>query len=159
MQSNKYEDYPKTVVLRHKRENLKKCSLRGLEQRSDFQFLTYPIEPLPVLSDYILLTLNAPVLSKEDACRGVFILDGTWRYAEKMLRFATASQPFILRTLPNSLKTAYPRRQDDCPDPSKGLASIEAIYAAYFFLGRSTEGLLNNYHWGDQFLKENHFLL
>jgi pre-rRNA-processing protein TSR3 len=44
-----------TIILRHARENLKKCSLKGLEKRSDFRFFTYPKDLLPEMPDYILL--------------------------------------------------------------------------------------------------------
>jgi pre-rRNA-processing protein TSR3 len=32
------------------------------------------------------------------------------------------------------------------------LASIEAIYVAYQLMGRDTTGLLDLYHWREQFL-------
>jgi pre-rRNA-processing protein TSR3 len=60
----------------------------------------------------------------------------------------------IYRSLPSHYKTAYPRRQLDCPDPERGLASIEALYAAYSILGRSTDGLLDRYHWKEEFLSQ-----
>jgi len=152
MQSFPDKKFPPTVVLRHRRENLKKCSLRGLESRSDFQFYTYPIQELPHLDSYILLALNAPELSAQDANYGLLILDGTWRYAEKMCAYVTGKQEFIRRSIPQGWKTAYPRRQEDCPVPGQGLASIEAIYAAYKILGRETAGLLDVYHWREDFL-------
>jgi pre-rRNA-processing protein TSR3 len=62
---------------------------------------------------------------------------------------------FQRRSLPSHFKTAYPRKQTDCQDPTKGLASIEALYAAYCVLGRSREGLLDNFHWKEEFLKNN----
>ena len=52
--------FPPTLILRHRRENLKKCSLRGLESRSDMIFLTYPLSNLPNIDQYCILTLNAP---------------------------------------------------------------------------------------------------
>src|SRR5579863_2364045 len=142
--------FPPTIILRHKRENLKKCSLKGLEQRKDMVFLTYPTSPLPDLTRYCVLTLDAPLLSIEDAHLGLFLIDGTWRYAEKMAK--SVPEPFIRRSLPSHFRTAYPRRQLDCPDPERGLASVEALYLAYSILGRNTEGLLDNYHWKEQFL-------
>ena len=115
--------FPPTIVLRHQRENLKKCSLRGLELRSDFRFYSYPRCILPELSGYTILTLDAPPLTKEDASQGLFILDSTWRYAGKMLKFVEDLCPFLnKRSIPSHFKTAYPRRQDDCSDPTRGLA-------------------------------------
>jgi pre-rRNA-processing protein TSR3 len=37
----------------------------------------------------------------------------------------------------------------------KGLASIEALYIAYFILGYDTMGLLDQYHWAELFLEKN----
>ena len=149
-----------TIILRHRRENLKKCSLRGLESRTDILFFTYPREKLPDLSGYLFLTLNAPPLSKTDSNQGIFLIDGTWRYTEIMTRQLPAFPlPLIPRSLPAGLKTAYPRRQEDCEDPERGLASIEALFAAYLILERDTEGLLMNYYWQNEFIKLNKDLL
>lgn len=150
------QTFPPTVVLRHRRENLKKCSLRGLEQRPDFQFYTYPQAQLPDLKGYVMLSFEGELLSEKDADRGLFILDSTWRYAPKMSQFVG---PMEVRSLPNHYRTAYPRRQDDCADPERGLASIEAVYIAYVLMGRDPVGLLDNYHWQENFLKLNSLLI
>jgi pre-rRNA-processing protein TSR3 len=147
-----------TIILRHRKENLKKCSLRGLENRSDFKFFTYPKDILPPLDGYILLTLGAPLLSERENRHGLFLIDATWRYAGLMLKNLPPMGSCILRSLPSSLRTAYPRRQEDCPDPEAGLASIEALYAAYTLLGRNTDGLLDSYHWKEKFLRLNSML-
>lgn len=147
-------DFPPTIILRHRRENLKKCSLSGLEGRKDFIFLTYPLkEPLPNLENYCLLSLGAPLLSPQDGGQGIFLIDGTWRLAEKMHKIVPPH--CTLRSLPPHFKTAYPRRQPDCPDPDLGLASVEALFAAYTILGKDTEGLFNHYQWGQQFISTN----
>lgn len=148
--------FPTTIILRHRKENLKKCSLRGLEGRPDLTFLTYPWEqPQPDLSHTIVLTLDAPPLTIEDKGHPLFFIDGTWRYAEKMV--ASLNPPFLKRSLPTHIRTAYPRRQDDCADPARGLATVEALYAAYAILGRDTHGLLDHYHWAEEFLLLNEF--
>lgn len=144
-----------TIVLRHQRENIKKCSLRGLEVRPDFIFYTYPRCVLPPLSQYIILTLDGPPLTKKDASSGLFILDSTWRYVDKMMNFVGKQCLLTQRSIPSHFRTAYPRRQDDCLDPTRGLASIEAIYIAYKLLDRDTLGLLDNYHWKEKFLELN----
>lgn len=149
------QTFPPTIVLRHRRENLKKCSLRGLESRQDFRFFCYPRAELPDLSGYIILALDAPVLTKDDANKGLFILDSTWRYADTMGKFADPGQILQKRSLPSHYRTSYPRRQDDCLDPERGLASIEAIYIAYHILERDTSGLLDLYYWKENFLKSN----
>lgn len=144
---------PFTLIWRHRKENRNKCSLRPLEGRSDIHFYTYPTDVLPDLSHYLLLKVGAPLLSPEDNARGLFLIDATWRLAyvmEKQLR-----QPVLCRSLPTHYRTAYPRRQTDCPDPSSGLSSIEALYLAYLLLGRNPHGLLDQYHWKLDFLEKN----
>ena len=54
-------------ILRHKKENLKKCSLSGLENRDDFEFYRYPRNEFIDLSNYFVLSLGAPLLTKEDS--------------------------------------------------------------------------------------------
>lgn len=145
--------FPPTIILRHKRENLQKCSLRGLEKREDMRFFTYPRDSLPDLAGYFLLSMDGPPLSLSDKNLGLFLLDGTWRYAEKMQRLLAS--PLPTRSIPPGFTTAYPRRQDDCKDPCRGLASIEALFISYTLLGRDTSSLLDNYHWKDLFLQNN----
>ncbi len=142
-----------TLIWRHRRENLKKCSLKGLESRPDLRFITYPTDPLPDLSRCLVLQLGAPPLTLQDAQSDILLIDGTWRLAQVMLK---QLPPFLeARSLPGNYLTAYPRRQTDCPDPRLGLASIEALYIAHLILGRSTENLLDGYHWQKQFLYAN----
>ena len=142
----------RTVIVRHRRENLRKCSLRGLEGREDLAFYTYPEDVLPDLSGYLLLKVGAPPLSCADAGRGLVLIDGTWRLAAVMERQMKGLEA---RSLPVGVRTAYPRRQTACPDPEAGLASVEALYAAYVALGLSVEGLLDDYYWRDEFLSLN----
>jgi pre-rRNA-processing protein TSR3 len=61
----------------------------------------------------------------------------------------------VPRSLPPSLRTAYPRRQTLCPDPARGLASVEALFAAYRILGRDVDGILDGYLWRERFLVTN----
>lgn len=150
--------FPQTVVIRHRLENLKKCSLRGLETRADFIFITYPYTTLPSLQNYIILSLDAPPLTDEDRDCGLLILDATWRYAAKMFQPLAHLPDFRYRSLPSHYRTAYPRRQEDCPDPTRGLASVEAIYLSYRILERPTDGILDNYHWKEQFLHLNQII-
>ncbi len=142
-----------TIILRHRRENLKKCSLRGLETRTDMRFFTYPKNFPPILTNYILLDLNGPPLTIGDKHLGLFLVDGTWNRAKTMT--ASIKEPLITRSLPNDIRTAYPRRQPSCDDPERGLASIEALFVAYKILHLDTTGLLDRYYWKESFLKFN----
>ncbi|MDN3509044.1 MAG: hypothetical protein P0S93_03365 [Candidatus Neptunochlamydia sp.] len=147
--------FPPTTILRHRKENVKKCSLHGLESREDLHFLTYPIDPIPFLENGILLDLDAPPLSKEDRGHSLFLIDGTWKYAAVISRQLPHSEKWIRRNLPPEIKTAYPRKQTDCIDPKRGLASVEALYIAHLILGYQTERLLDHYYWKKEFLRLN----
>ncbi len=148
--------FPPTVIIRHRRENLKKCSLRGLEGKDGFVFYRYPDGiPLVDFSEYVLLDIDGEPLSSHDAHKGLFLIDATWRLAGKMLKTLAPILPKERRSIPLGVRTAYPRRQQDCIDPSAGLASIEALYVAHIILGRPVEDLLNQYHWKDIFLSMN----
>jgi pre-rRNA-processing protein TSR3 len=151
--------FPPTYVLRHRKENLNKCSLRGLETRDDFIFLRYPIKALPPLNTYLLLALDGKPLTAEDKDRGLFVLDATWAHAQTMRQFVDRQITMETRSIPAGFRTAYPRRQPDCENEEAGLASIEAIYIAYSILGRDVSGLLDNYHWKEEFLSKNSHLL
>ncbi|MBF8263479.1 MAG: hypothetical protein HW387_1144 [Parachlamydiales bacterium] len=139
---------PPTIILRHRRENLKKCSLRGLELRTDLRFFTYPLVSWPDLTHYLLLEVGAPPLTEQDAHRGIFIIDATWRLAALMRR---QCPPIQSRSLPTHFRTAYPRRQTGCLDPDQGLASVEALFLSHLLLRRKTDGLLDHYHWKNEF--------
>lgn len=142
----------KTFILRHRKENLKKCSLTGLETREDMEFAIYPKQHLREIPDFVLLSMDAPPLEGNE--KGIYLIDGTWKLAAKM----ESTLPFSpqRRSLPN-WKTAYPRKQTDCIDPESGLSSVEALYIAYSILGWDTTGLLDHYHFRNEFLKINQF--
>jgi len=151
--------FPPTIILRHRRENLKKCSLKGLEEREDMLFLRYPSFKLPDLTPYFLLTLDItasiPWVSMADRERGIFLVDGSWRHVEKIIKILPSS--LEKRTLPSHIKTSYPRRQWDCPLPEIGLASVEALYVAYLLLQRKSADLLDHYYWKRSFGERNGF--
>lgn len=142
-----------TVVIRHRRENLKKCSLRGLEKHPDFIFYTYPNHTVPSLDDYVLLDFEGEPLTEKD--KGIIIIDGTWRLAGDIVKNTKALHGLPKRSLPAHYRTAYPRRQNDCADPFRGLASIEAIYIAHKILQKDVNGLLDRYFWKNEFLDLN----
>src|SRR5947208_1021941 len=142
---------PPTVIVRHSRENPKKCSVLPLKGRPDLLFLNYPVAQWPDLSGYVRLAAEGPELSAADAERGVLLLDGSWRWAAAMTRDFSDVPPRSLR----GIRTAYPRVSKLGTDPDNGLASVEALYAAYRVLGRDTAGLLDHYRWAAEFLALN----
>lgn len=143
---------PVTVIVRSPRENPKKCSVLPLRGRPDLLFLTHPVAPRPQLEGYVRLAADGPPLTAADAGCGLLVLDGSWRRADAMTR-AFADVP------PRSLtgyRTAYPRVSKRGDDPANGLATVEALFLAYYILGRPTEGLLEHYRWAREFLEMNH---
>lgn len=148
------ENQDVTFILRHRKENLKKCSLSGLEKKENFCFLTYP-QTTKIDHPYlIVLSHQGKPLSVED--RGtLLLLDGTWKHAEIMQKQLTIPSTAVFRSLPSSFQTAYPRRQDKWIDPTIGLASIEALYLAFVILGKNADLLLENYYWKESFLIKN----
>lgn len=137
-----------TIVIRHKKENFKKCSLTPLESRPEIQFLTAPGLEFDA-SACIVLTVNAPVLSSHD--RGtLLLLDATWRLLPQLE--ACVSGAPIYRSLPRDIVTAYPRKTPDGSDPSNGLASVEALYIARLMMGDHDKTLLDSYYWKNDFL-------
>ncbi len=142
---------PPTVIIVHPRERRSKCSVEPLRNRPEFVFTTFP-HPVPIdISSYVRLGIGGRMLSAEDADRGLLLLDGTWRLAAKMEPFYSHVE---CRSLP-IIHTAYPRKSEVYADPSEGLATIEALYAALRILGRDTTGLLDQYHWKQRFLELN----
>ena len=143
---------PITIIVRHPKENPKKCSVMALQGRADVQLLRYPVEPMPSLEGYIRLAAEGPELSAAtDRECGILLLDGSWRWSEAMTAAFAAVPPRSL----HGWTTAYPRVSKLGTDPDNGLASIEALYLAYRLLGRPTEGLLDDYRWASKFLAAN----
>jgi pre-rRNA-processing protein TSR3 len=144
-------NYPPTIIVRHPKENPKKCSVMPLLGRADIIFLKYPTRALPSLDGYIRLAAEGPELSSADASCGILLLDGSWRWAETMERAFKQVPPRAL----HGWRTAYPRVARLGSDPGNGLASIEALYLAHHILGRPTVGLLDEYRWAPEFLHAN----
>ena len=143
--------YPPTIIVVHPKERRSKCSVQPLREKDGFVFWKYPNRGEESLEGYVRLGFGGPVIGPDDAECGLLILDGTWRWAESM------EEDFVdvpIRSLPE-IETAYPRVSKTYDDPHGGLATIEALYAAYHLMGRDTAGLLDEYHWREEFLERN----
>lgn len=68
-------------------------------------------------------------------------------------------EPIESRSIPPQWRTAYPRQSKIHADPSAGLATVEALFAALCTLGRRDDSLLRFYPWRDAFLELNSSLL
>jgi pre-rRNA-processing protein TSR3 len=143
--------HPPTVIVRHSKENPRKCSILPLRGRADVIVVGYPLKKMPDLSGYVRLATDGPELSAGDAGSGLLLLDGSWRWANVMTRDFEHVPPRSLK----GYATAYPRVSKRGTDPDHGLASVEALYIAHHLLDRSTAGLLDHYHWKQEFLRLN----
>ena len=147
---------PGTIIVVHKSEKAKKCSVAPLRGNPDFSFVRFPGTRKPGLENFVRLGIGGPELGEADMDKGLLVLDGTWRRAAAM---ENEYGDVPVRTLPATWRTAYPRISKVSRDPDNGLATVEAIYAALSILGRNTEGLLDHYHWKEQFLALNRALV
>ena|SRR5690606_29030706 len=143
---------PPTIIVVHPKERRSKCSAEPLRGHPGFVFWKWPRQGSESLDGYVRLGLGGPELSERDADRGLLVLDGTWRLVAKM---EPDFSHLPVRGLPATWRTAYPRVSKLTEDPAAGLATIEAIYAAYVAMGRDTSGLLDEYRWKDEFLRLN----
>jgi len=141
---------PIVSIVRHRRERRRKCSLTPLVGQRGFVFYGYPGET-PEFLDHVRLARTGPPLTPSDADRPILLLDGTWRLVEAMeSKYARVPS----RSLP-PLVTAYPRSSKSFVDPMEGLASVEALAAAFALTGRDPRPILATYRWRAVFLREN----
>ena len=146
-----------TVVIRHPREMLSKCSLTPVQGREDtVEWLSFYTAHQALRFDasgYTELAVDAPPLSPADAGRPFLLLDATWRLLPKVKTKVFGET--VRRSIPREWVTAYPRVSKTMPDPTGGLASIEALFVAQALLGHTMPSLLDGYYWKDQFLSLN----
>ena len=142
----------RTVVIRHPKENKKKCSLRHLCNNPNFVFFNATETFSFDASGYTLLEIDAPPISEEDAHRPILLLDSTWFLLPKIK--AKVYGNFVSRSLPPTIKTAYPRVSKMHSDPM-GLATIEALYAAMRLIGNPEPYVIRQYTFAKKFLEIN----
>src|SRR5262245_5001641 len=96
---------PITIIVRHPKENPRKCSVWPLRGREDLRFLTFPVKQPLDLTGYIRLAAEGPPLSEGDGESGLLVLDGSWRWAEAMTKAFAHVPPRSF----TGYRTAYPR--------------------------------------------------
>jgi len=143
---------PDVLILRDPRESVQKCSLTPLRGREDVEFLKYDPNKRYDAGGRVLLHHEGELLTEADAGAGLFLVDSSWRRLPKLLD-RVDGRP-IRRRLPDLL-TAYPRKSQIFQDPERGLASIEALYAAMHILSGPRPDLLEGYPWAEEFLRLN----
>jgi pre-rRNA-processing protein TSR3 len=141
-----------TVIVVHPKERRSKCTILPLRGTAGLRFArSTSLQATGPIDTYLRLDVAGPELTSADHDRGLLLLDGTWRWVEDL---AVPFGNLETRSI-TGVHTAYPRGAAIGELPEGGLATIEALYAAYRILGRSTEGLLDHYHWADDFLRLN----
>ncbi len=135
------------------KESPRKCSLTALRTDPRFRVIGFdPYAPARV-NGGVLLHPDGPALSPDEVALGLILVDGSWRYAARMLR--NLEGRFVPRSLPPGLTSVYPRRAREGTDPAAGLASLEALYAALWLAGKAPADLLDSYRWREEFLARN----
>lgn len=147
---------PPVLIVVRRGEDPAKCTVRPLRGTPGLDFLSYPLRQKPDLSRHLLLAPGAPPLSPADAGRPLLFLDASWRHADKMNK---SVEPVESRAIPSGWHTAYPRRSKIHADPDTGLATVEALYAAFCVLGFRDDSLLRFYPWRGAFLELNRNLI
>lgn len=140
------------LILRDPRESTRKCSLTPLRGMAGVHFVRFDRDRRVDAGGRILLHPDGDELSARDRGKGLVLLDCAWRRVPELL--ATVDGDPQRRRLPH-LATAYPRKSRVFEDPQRGLASIEALYAALALLGEPRRELLEGYRWGGEFLSRN----
>ena len=144
------------LILRDPKESLAKCSLTPLRGLDGVRFVDYHPDRRLDADGRVLLDPDGELLTEEDRGRDLFLIDCAWRRVPKLAR--TVDGVLLRRRLP-ALVTAYPRKSKTFEDPERGLASVEALYAASVLLGAPRPELLEAYRWRDAFLERNRALL
>jgi pre-rRNA-processing protein TSR3 len=140
------------LILRDPRESVKKCSLTPLRGMAGLEFVNYHPDRRIDASGRILLDPEGEAFEPRDAGRSLFLIDCAWRRVPSLLQ--TVDGEPLRRRLPE-LSTAYPRKSVTFQDPSTGLASVEALYAAAWELWGPCPQLLEGYRWKEEFLRLN----
>ena len=138
-------------IIVHPAENPKKCTIQHLRGYPGVVFQRFSQEKTFHFPNAFILGVDGPALSRRDNAMDMVVLDGTWRYAAQMIG---AFSTLPVRSI-QGWRTAYPRVSKIYQDPDDGLATIEAIYAAFMIMGKDPQGLLDHYYWKDAFLKLN----
>lgn len=144
------------LIVRDPREAPQKCSLMPLAGLAGLEFVRYRRGLELDVGTRVLLDPEGAELGPADRGLGLLLLDSSWRHLPELRRAVRGDlRP---RRLP-PLETAYPRKSKVFADPSNGLASVEALYAAVCLLDRPRPELLTHYRWAAEFLARNASLL
>ena len=127
------------LIVRDPRESARKCSLTPLRGMAGIRFVAYDPERRVDAGRRVLLHADGELLGVRDRGTPLLLVDCAWRRVPQVL--ATIDGELMPRRLPE-LATAYPRASKLFEDPERGLASVEALYAALALLGERREEVL-----------------
>jgi ribosome biogenesis protein Tsr3 len=146
----------KYIIISRDNRVEKKCTLYPLRKREDFEFRTRK-SPGEFNQNSILLFPDGEPLSKElssDIKKQAFkeleivLIDSRWKKTKGVLDLL----PSIRKISLVGYKTGAIRKD---PPPEGGLASVEALYLASRYFGRSDPTLLDSYHFKKRFFEIN----
>ena len=140
------------LVYRDPRESPRKCSLTPIRGRPGVRFVNYHRDRRLAAGECVLLHPDGEELSSADRGRSLLLVDCSWRHLPALL--ASLDGAPRRRRLP-AFASAYPRKSKLFDDPERGLASIEALFAATVLLGEPRPDLLEGYRWTAEFLAAN----
>lgn len=140
------------LILRDPRESAAKCSLTPLRGLPRLRFERWEHGRTYAVGRRIVLHPEGELLGPADAGRDLLLVDCAWRRLPRLL--SSVEGELLPRRLP-PLVTAYPRRSKLFADPERGLASVEALFAALALLGERRPELLVAYRWRAEFLAAN----
>jgi len=140
------------LILRDPRESTAKCSLTPLRGMAGVRFFTWKPERRFQVGQRVLLHPDGEEITAADSGKPLLLIDCAWRRVPILL--ASCDGNLVPRRLPPFV-TAYPRKSHTFVDPERGLASVEALYAALVLLGQRVEELLDGYRWRAEFLQLN----
>lgn len=142
-----------SIILRHPKERLSKCSLEPLRGKDGYVFYKAKAGLEVDVSGKVVLAVGAPALTEADRGRELVLLDSTWRLLPDLEKCLTGEP--VYRSIPGGFETAYPRVSKIGENPDGGLASIEALYLAIRLMGEDRPEMLDEYYWKDEFLGRN----
>ena len=143
-------------IIRRADEPRQKCTAMLLAGHPSVRLFHYPhLEEFDPAGKWVLAVDGEPLdqaLASGAAPRGIVLVDTIWRKADHALALLP---PMPRRSIPSGWVTAYPRRSKLRPDPSGGLATIEAAFIVRLLTGLLDLTLLSGYRWADEFLARN----
>lgn len=140
-------------------ETANKCTIAPVSQRPDFRiFRVQETLALGPLSAPILLHHQGECITELKKSlgevQGIASIDCVWHRLDGLINRIAGVKPAFAR-IPDGFETVYPRHNRHGKDPSKGLATIEAIFIGAALIGRWDVSLLSKYYFAEKFLQVN----